>query len=179
MGLFGKTEPSSGGVLFWFNWQTISDSGHSFYGAYVYKQLLPHFAPEREEFPLGHYVFFDGDFLPQGPVQIPCHGAGEARCLEEVKRQGADRCYLVAVHGMGPVDFAEVDRGLRDADAVGYLGITSCPGIDFEGFYQLTGSMSLPLAFQIRGRAFRKESFGFVGDDALRSMGFEPSDSEG
>jgi len=178
MGLFGKSKPSSGGVLFWFNWQTISDSGHSFYGAYVYRQLLPYFAPGREQFPTGYYVFFDGDFLPRGPVQIPCHAAGEARCLEQVKHQGADRCYLVAVHGMGSVDFAEVDRGLRGAGAVGYLGVTSCPGMDFEEFYRLTGSMSLPLAFQIRGRAFEKESFGFVGDDALRSMGFEPSESQ-
>lgn len=169
---------SEEGALFWFNWQAISDSGHGFYGAYVYERLLPYFSPKRHEFPIGCYYFFDGDFLPQGSVQIPYSGAEEARCMEEVQRQGPDLCYIVAVHRLGDeVDFREVDQGLRAGDVIGYIGMTSCPGLDFSGFNDLTGKMMLPYAFAIRfGKSFEKESFGFVSDDKLRAMGFEPSD---
>ena len=168
-------------ALFWFDWKTISDSGHAMYGAYVYRQLLPHFSPARHDFPIACYYFYDGDFLPQGPMQVPYVGPQEARILEQVLAKGPNIFYVVAVFNMGDeLDLADVDRGLRQGGVCGYSGMTSCPpGITYPAFNALTGQMSLPYAFAIRfGKSFEKESFAFVSDDELKAMGFEPSEGD-
>lgn len=51
--------------LYWFDWQKISELETPFYGAYVYRHLLPHFSPNHVQSHLGNYVFYDGDFLPE------------------------------------------------------------------------------------------------------------------
>lgn len=161
------------GVLFWFNLQKISESGHSYYGAYIYKNLLPYFSPKRQLFPLHSFSFFDGDCLLKSSAQIPYDGPQERRILDKVNEQGINLCYIVAISGFGLVDFSVVDQGLRAANIIGYIGMTSCSNNDVNAFNELAKSMALPRAFMIiRGTQFLKESFGFVNDDELKSLGF-------
>lgn len=163
------------GVLFWFNWQDISDSGDRMYGRYVYKHLLPYFSPARHDlYSTGLCYFFDGHFLPERNVKIPHSGPEQARVLEQVRRTGADLFYVVAIYKRGGrVSFEEVDKALRKEGVRGYTGMTSCPKLNFRKFDVLTGKMMLPYAFAIRaGGVIEKESFTYASDKELQSMGF-------
>lgn len=172
-----NTKVSGISVLFWFNWQEISGSGHSTYGRYVYKHLLPYFSPMRNDFPTGLCLFYDGDFLPERTVKIPHSGPEQARVLEQVVRTGADLLYVVAIYNQsGQINFAEIDKALRKEGTRGYVGMTSCSKLNFEEFDVLTGEMMLPYAFAIlAGGCIEKESFAFLSDEELRSMGFKLS----
>ena len=139
---------------------------------------MPYFSPKKEDKLFGFYNFFDGDFISQSEVQIPYQGLEESRCLEEVRRLGADLCYIVAVYGIGSIDFSVIDRELRSSDIVGYIGMTSCPGIGFDKFYDLTGKMALVYAFIIRNNYFERHSFQFLSENELSSMGFDIHDLE-
>lgn len=169
---------SESASLFWWNWQSISRGGHAGYGTFVYRQMLPHFSPSKHRFPIAFYYFFDGDCLPASTIEIPYAGPSEAKVLQEVLAEGADRFYVVAVWNMGDeVSLAEVDRALREGDVLGYAGMTSL-GEDatFEAFLALTGEMSLCHAFDIDcGTSFKKDSFSFLNDRELTDLGFEPS----
>lgn len=173
-----RRDPGSSGVLFWFNWQEISDAGHRLYGRYVYQHVLPLFAPSPLELPYGLYFFFDGDCLPRESVEIPFQGLEESLCLRAVKGRGVENCYVVAVYGKGGIDFAEIHRELGGSGMVGYVGKTSCPGMSLEAFESLVRKMGLPFAFALQGALFKKSSFAFVGDEQLRVWGFEPVDQE-
>src|SRR5687767_7363064 len=63
-------------AFFWFDSRKISDAGDSSYGAYAYRRLLPALSPQRRPGSADHFAFFDGDFLPQGRLDIP-HQAGQ------------------------------------------------------------------------------------------------------
>lgn len=161
------------GALFWFNWKEISEQGHPLYGAYVYQKLLPVLAPGSEQAPAGWVVLFDGDLFSDLPPQIRATGADESRCLNEVHRVGPKQCYVVAMFGEG-ASFQAIDEALHRSGVTGYLGKTSCPGLDAKGFVALARSLSLPVAARIEGAMFKKIGFGFMSDDRLRAMGFEP-----
>ncbi|MFC1805971.1 hypothetical protein ACFL09_03225 [Planctomycetota bacterium] len=168
-------------AFFWFDWQKISDSGHPAYGAYVYRQMLPHFSPTLHDFPVACYYFDDGDCLPQGSLQIPYLGPKEAAVLEQVRVKGPDMFYVVGVFNMGDeLALEDVDARLRASGVIGYVGMTSCPeGITLEGYLALTRQMSLCHAFDIRfGTSFEKDSFAFLRDDELKAMGFEPGEAD-
>lgn len=161
------------GALFWFNWKEISEGGNNFYGAYVYQHLLPVLAPGSGQAPAGWVVLFDGDLFADLPPQIQATGAAEAHCLSQVHRIGAKQCYVVAMFGVG-ASFSAIDEALHRSGVTGYLGKTSCPGIDAEGFVALTRSLSLPVAARVEGTMLKKIGFDFISDDRLRAMGFEP-----
>ncbi len=172
-GRAGRTDPQVRdiGFLLWFNWAQISSGGHRCYGKYVYHALLPFFSPKRFDRPIGSYHFFDGDLI--GPVSIPYSGPADARVLAEIQRI-AEECYVVAVYAShGRVDCSEVDRAFRRTGVIGYVGMTSCPGLDFEQFYDLTGQMRLPYSAITHGKRFEKHDFGYVSDNDLEDLGFE------
>lgn len=160
-------------AIFWFNWQEISDSGHLGYGRWVYQLLLPHFVPKPDEWAFSHYTFWDGDFLPQGKVDLPKIGPEGESCLARAKQCGFDSCYLVAVFGLGPVPLSGVDQKLSTANVVGYIGMTPCSTLELMPFMELANSMALVPACDIIGKRFKKESFAFISDDELRAIGFE------
>jgi len=167
------------GVLFWFNWKEISDSGHRFYGRHVYQQLLPHFAPQKRfDSTFDCYDFFDGDCLLQNnSFQIPFYGREEAKSIEIIRSIGAEQCYVVGVFcKRGEADLWAVNQHLHDQDSPGYIGMTTWHGSSadsFREFYHFVGQMALPFAFMITGSIFRKQSFNFLSDDELQLMGFE------
>jgi hypothetical protein len=166
------------GVFFWFNWEEISKSGHPAYGRYVYKHLLPYFSPQNQEVEPGYYYFLDGDFISDGPVHIPSQGIEERQCLEKLSQIGTERCYVVAVYGMGLIDFSKINQALRDSNIIGYIGMTTCPPIGFEKFYNFTGQMALVPAVSINGQLLERQSFEFLNENQLREMGFEVYDSK-
>jgi hypothetical protein len=165
------TATGTDGALFWFDSQKISAAGHTFYGAYAYEQTLPLFAPRTRS---GSYAFFDGDFLPQHPIQVPHHTADEKKLAEDVLRMGG-RAYAIAVFGYQKTDFAAVDAALRKSKAAGYMGMTSVPNVGLDTFIALRGSMSLVVAMRIDGAKLKRADFDLLSDEALRKMGFEPS----
>ena len=112
-------------ALFWFDWQEISDAGHATYGAYAYRQLLPLIARYGELETGTTCMFFDGDCIAEGGLEIPCQGFEEQLCLSAVERRGADRCYVVAVYSSGALDLNKLHQPLGRAKTIGYLGKTS------------------------------------------------------
>lgn len=166
-------QATASGALFWFNWKEISERGHNFYGAYIYQHLLPVLAPGSRQAPAGWAVLFDGDLFSDLPPQIHATGAAESHCLGEVRRVGAKQCYVVAMFGVG-ASYQAIDDALRRSGVTGYLGKTSCPGLDAEGFVALTRCLSLPVAARVEGAMFKKIGFEFISDDHLRAMGFDP-----
>lgn len=166
-------ETEASGALFWFNWKEISEGGNSLYGAYVYQHLLPILAPGSGQAPAGWVVLFDGDLFSDLPPQIQATGAAESNCLGEVRRVGPKQCYVVAMFGVG-TSYSAIDETLHRAGITGYLGKTSCPGLDAQGFVRLTQSLSLPVSARVEGTMFKKIGFEFISDDRLRTMGFNP-----
>ena len=161
-----------GAAYFWFDSSAISDAGNSFYGGYVYDRLLPAFAPGKQ--PAGlNFVFADGDYLPTGAVTVPTQGADEARVLEKAVKLGSI-AYVVGIYAYEGTSFADVDRALKSGGVTGYLGMTTTPGVSVDEFLALRESLSLPVAFKLDGKKIRKVDFGFLRDDRLRQMGFEP-----
>lgn len=166
-------ETEASGALFWFNWNEISDRGNSFYGAYIYQHLLPILAPGSAQAPASWVVLFDGDLFSDLPPQVRATGAAEANCLSEVQRIGPKQCYVVAMFGVG-ASYSAIDEALRRSGMTGYLGKTSCPGLDDQGFVALTRCLSLPVAARVEGATLKKIGFEFISDDRLRAMGFNP-----
>lgn len=163
---------AAGGILFWFDSGEISRGGHGMYGRFVYRNVLPHLAPRNSlEEGSRFYVVLDGDCLAQGTLSLPYRDKREQDCLKEVIRRGADSCYVVAVHGRGPMDFSKIDVSLSREGVLGYLGMTSL-SLDFEKFYELTGEMALVPAFTIEGERLSKHDFQFLGKAELEKMGF-------
>ena len=166
------------GALYWFNWHEISDSGYPFYGRYVFQYLMPFFAPQDGDWILNPYIFYNGNCLPKRGITIPGRGADERRCVEEVQTLGLDACYVVAVYCFGQPCFNQVDIGLRARGLKGvhrYIGMTSFFG-DASSFIDLTAKMSLVPTLRLDNRRLSKQSFHFLNDGELRSMGFEPVD---
>jgi hypothetical protein len=167
-----RTSETPGAALYWFDLRKISDAGHAFYGAYVYEQLLPEFAPSKQRGGR-NYAFSDGDYLPTGPVTVPTQGAAEAKVLESALALGSS-AYVVAVYGYEGGPFADLDRVLKSGGTTGYLGMTTWPEASLEEYLSLRRRLSLPVAFKLEGVRFRRADFAFLGDQRLRAMGFEP-----
>lgn len=165
-------KPKPGAAYFWFDSRKISDAGNSFYGAYVYEQLLPSFAPGKRAAGAS-YAFSDGDYLPTGPVTVPANGAEEQRIVREAVALGGI-AYIVAIYGYEDGSFTDVDRALKSANVTGYLGMSTTPGVTIDEYLALREALSLPVAFKLEGTKIRKAEFGFLGDGQLRDMGFEP-----
>lgn len=159
--------------MYWFNSEQISEAGNRFYGTYVYERLLPEFSPGR----LGggrDYGFCDGDYLPPGPVTVPVRGNEEAKILASALELES-LAYIIAVYGFQGSPFAEVDRRLKVSDMVGYIGMTSYPEASSDQFIALTEKLGLPFAFKLEGSRFRRSDFGFINDERLRAIGFDPA----
>lgn len=169
-------------AFYWFDWQQISDSGHPNYGSYVYRNLLPAFAPARQcsvtgsSIPTAFCYFDDGDFLPQAPLQLYCADPEESRVLEQVRTKGPEAFYVVGVYSLGnDMNLQDVGRALKTSGVVGYVGMTSgAPGLDIEAYLALTRGMSLCHAFDLKfGDRIVKASFSFMSDEELMALGFQ------
>ena len=173
-----KESPGEGGngVFLWFNSQIISDAGNPVYGRYIYERLLPLFNIKVYDIkdlvmPGGRYSFYDGDALPSGEVNIPVKDQKEAKVLEEARFDDFYSTYVVAIFSWQPVDFSLLERKVRNI--LGFIGMTTCESIDYRGFHDLTGQLSLPYAITLFYDEIDKESFGFLSDDKLKEMGFQ------
>jgi hypothetical protein len=174
--LFRRTSEAKWlGAIFWFDWRDISKMEYSNYGNHAYMHLLPLFAPNKSSHPYGYYVFFDGDCLPLGKLDIPTSGSEDALCLDRVARYGFQNCYVVAQYGTAGIDFSDFHYQLTNPGISGYLGKIAFPLQRVETFEHLMMQMSLPFSFTIECSRFKKSSFTFVSDDKLRAWGFEPS----
>ena len=163
--------PAGEPAFFWFDSRKISDSGESFYGAYAYRRLLPGFSPARRG--KDNFAYFDGDFLPQGRLDIP-HQRGEEAVAQRA-RPLEGLAYVIAMFAyQTPTPFREVDAMLRAAGTTGYLGMTTQPPMTVNAFIEVTRAMSLPVAMKQEGAKLRIVSFAFLSDAELRRMGFEP-----
>jgi hypothetical protein len=169
------------GALFWFNAKEIGDT---FYGALAYKQLLPHFRPASQRHPGSWWVFQDGDYDPSAVVELPSSGSVESQLIARAKEIGDPGCYIVAVYGQGATSLTQVGQQVRQENAKGYLGKTTLPGDDswinengLRRFRNYCNQLSLESACRIEGAQFNKLAFSFVGDESLRSMGFEPREA--
>lgn len=158
------------GALFWFDSKWISARGDHRYGSAAYAAVLPHLSPRERS---GTWVLFDGDYLPPAPMTLPSRNPAEKAIADAVERL-AGLAYGVAVFGYQKTDFAGVDAALRAADASGYIGMLSSPGIALDDFVALGKQMSLVPSLRIDERRLRRVDFSFLSDDALRGMGFEP-----
>lgn len=160
------------GGFFWFDSQKISAAGNSFYGAYAYRHLLPAFAPKSRA-STSAFAYFDGDFLPQSPLDIP-HQSSEASVADQARRL-ENLAYVIAVYSyQANPPFREVDNALRAAGTTGYLGLTTRAPLSLEAFIELTHLMSLPVALKQEGAVLRIADFAFISTADLRKMGFEP-----
>lgn len=158
--------------LYWFNWQEISDAGHTFYGNYVYENMLPPFASSIESGVSGMYDFFDGDCIIQSTLKIVASNDMEAKSLDKLQKLGSELCYVVGVFGSGNTKLADVDQTLRTKGVLGYIGMTTCFAMDFEAFDRFAGKFALCYALKIVGFLLVKFDFYLISDKQLESMGF-------
>lgn len=165
-------------AFFWFDSQAISATGEHFYGTYAYQHLLPEFSPKKLG-TKGSYAYFDGDFLPQSPLDIPNNGGTEATVAVKAQKLGS-YAYAIAVYAyQGAPPFAAVDRALRRSKTTGYLGLTTQGSMTVERFVQLTHAMSLPVAMKQEGATLRVVNFEALSFDALGKLGFKPEHPKG
>ena len=160
------------GALFWFNWNEISENGHSAYGHYVYSHILSALKMGRRHRSMEMAFFRDGDVFSNGGLQIPVTGMAERACLKRIEKTGLELCYVVAVYGTGNDGFAHIDKTLRDKRIDGYMGMTTCD-MALDDFLRLTGQMSLVDAFTLRGNRIHRENYHFHDKAALEKYGFE------
>ncbi|HXX93999.1 MAG TPA: hypothetical protein VEN81_10215 [Planctomycetota bacterium] len=160
------------GAFFWFNSRVIADAGHPFYGPFAYTHLLPYFSPRHQKNPSTWYVLCDGDCLGRKPAALPRSGPKEEKILSEVDRIGPSLCYIIAAFGQGTQSYSRIDQELSTAGVLGYLGMTSLPGVDRAKYVELTRAVALPISARIDGGRFKRISFDSMDDAKLQSLGF-------
>lgn len=161
------------GALFWFDWQLVSERESGPYGLYIWRHVLESFSPKRTGFSSGHYAFFVGDCLAQGTTDVQFQEFAEAYTLEEIKRHHPQRCYILGIHGRGPIAFSSVDAHLRRKAVTGYLGMTTCGDVDLRGFSDICGRFSLPFAWVVRGAMFKDNLGESIPRHLLQELGFQ------
>jgi hypothetical protein len=163
-----------GAAFFWFNSRTISDAGHSMYGRFVYQQFLPSLAPAKQRDPESWFVLCDGDCMTDSGGLKGYFRPQDGRLLDEVKRIGDSLCYVVAVLGQGTRTWEDIDRELRQAKALGYLGVSVPARFSRETFLRARQIMALVIAARIDGAKFKKISYEYQTDAELSRLGFQP-----
>jgi len=169
-------DPTLRTAFFWFNSREISDAGHSFYGAYAYQHLLPQVAPKHQPSGAVWMAMLDGDCMTELPGRVAeVFRPSDRALLDRAAEIGPSLCYVIAVISTGARDWAEVDRALRNAKPIGYLGMTQLADHDRQLFQGVCRVMALPVSLRIDNGTLKRISFEFIGDDDLREMGFTPA----
>lgn len=163
-----------GAAFFWFNSRIISDAGNSMYGRFVFQQFLPSLAPPKQKDPEAWFVLCDGDCMTDSQGLKNYFRAQDSGLLDEVKRIGDSLCYVAAVLGQGTRGWEEIDRDLRQAKILGYLGVTVPARFSRETFLRVRQVMALVIAARIDGARFKKISYEYQTDTELRRLGFQP-----
>lgn len=163
-----------GAAFFWFNSRTIADAGNSMYGRFVFQKFLPSLAPPKQKDAEAWFVLCDGDCMADSQGLKSYFRAQDGRLLDEVKRIGDNLCYVIAVLGQGTRTWEEIDRELRQANVLGYLGVTVPARFSRETFLRARQVMALVIASRIDGARFKKISYEYQTDTELRRLGFEP-----
>lgn len=165
-------------MLFWFDSKEISESGHGFYGRYIYQLVLPWLAPQKRFLHYGSYIFFDGECVMNSDLfKISGNALKDMNFTEIIKSLKSGSCYLVSIfYKLGEVDLWAVHQHLRRHVSSCYIGMTtwrSSSKNSFQDFVDYVGQMTLPLTFMISGNTFRKESLDYLSGSELKSLGFD------
>jgi len=171
---FKREREDEAAAFFWFNSEIITDPETCMYGRSAYAQLLPWFAPARQQSEEVWFVLFDGDCLTDSSSWSWYFRKEDGLLLQEAKRVGENLCYVIAVLGQGAQPLDDIDRQLREANALGYMGMTRPDLFEHETLLRCQRAMALVPAVRIDGARFKRISYGFHADRELRAMGFEP-----
>ena len=84
----------------------------------------------------GQYDFYDGDVIEWPEIELPAVNAGEVAILERARLDYVSM-YVVAVFSHEGHDFSPMDARLKNG--LGYVGMTSCPGMSRRAFLRPDG----------------------------------------
>jgi hypothetical protein len=176
-----ETQPvlkENAAAFFWFNSRVIANAGNSMYGRFAYDTLLPWLAPAKQVAPNVWFVLFDGDCMTGMAPLKSYFRPQDGPLLEEAIRLGEHLCYVVAVMGQGTRTWEQVDRDLREAKTLGYMGVTIPAKFDRETYLRCCKTMALVPAARIDGAKFKRIDYGYHADGELKRMGFEPGSEQ-